>query len=154
MFPLLKIIISAVLVICPVGILNATPSAGVLYNYKIIRVIDGDTVAIAATFLPAPLKPELSLRIFGVDTPEKGFRAECDSEREAANKASGFTKQQLASAKKIKVLLMEWDKYGGRVLGDVIYDGKSLRAELIRNGHAREYFGDKKKSWCEQTASE
>lgn len=154
MFPLLKIIISAVLVIFPVGILNATPSAGVLYNYKIIRVIDGDTVAIAATFLPVPLKPELSLRIFGVDTPEKGFRAACDSEREVANKASEFTKQQLASAKKIKVLLMDWDKYGGRVLGDVIYDGKSLRAELIKNGLAREYFGDKKKSWCEQPTSE
>jgi endonuclease YncB( thermonuclease family) len=149
MFSFLKIIISTVLVICLVGILNAAPSAGVLYNYKIIRVIDGDTVVIATPFLPAPLKPELSLRIFGVDTPEKSFRAECDSEREAANKAAEFTKQQLASAKKIKILLMDWDKYGGRVLGDVIYDGKSLRTELIKNDLAREYFGDKKKSWCQ-----
>jgi hypothetical protein len=29
------------------------------YNFKITRVIDGDTVAFQADFLPAPLKPEL-----------------------------------------------------------------------------------------------
>jgi hypothetical protein len=35
-------------------------------------------------------------------------------------------------------------------LGDAIIDGKSLREMLISNGYAREYFGDTKKSWCEQ----
>jgi endonuclease YncB( thermonuclease family) len=43
---------------------------------------------------------------------------------------------------------MAWDKYGGRVLGDVIVDGKSLRNLLITQGPAREYYGDKKQSWC------
>ena len=39
------------------------------YDYKVTRIIDGDTVAFEANFLPAPLKPELSIRVLGVDTP-------------------------------------------------------------------------------------
>ena len=50
---------------------------GVTYDAKIVGVRDGDTVVIAAPFLPAPLKPELAVRVFGVDTPEKGHRALC-----------------------------------------------------------------------------
>ena len=34
-------------------------------------------------------------------------------------------------------------------MGDVILDNNvSLRALLIQNGFAREYFGDAKLSWC------
>ena len=40
------------------------------------------------------------------------------------------------------------DKFGGRVLGDIVLDGVSLRSELIRNDFAREYYGDAKQSWC------
>ena len=54
----------------------------------------------------------------------------------------------LAKSKNVKLVIKEWDKYGGRVLGDVIIDGVSLRYLLISNGYAREYFGDKKQSWC------
>ena len=44
---------------------------------------------------------------------------------------------------------MDWDKYGGRVLGDVVLNGQSLRQMLIVNGHAREYYGEAKQSWCQ-----
>lgn len=118
------------------------------YDYKITRVIDGDTVAFEAPFLPAPLKQELSVRVFGVDTPEKGFRAGCESEAKRGEEASKFTTEQIRRAKKIQVSIISWDKYGGRVLGDIIIDGKSLRKMLIDNGFAREYYGDKKESWC------
>ena len=47
-----------------------------IYDFPITRVIDGDTVAFQANFLPPPLKQELSVRVFGVDTPEKGHRAQ------------------------------------------------------------------------------
>ena len=120
-----------------------------VYDYPITRVIDGDTVEFEAKFLPAPLKPKLAVRVFGVDTPEKGHRALCPSEAKRGEEASAFTKKLVENAKIKKIELKDWDKYGGRVLGDVILDGKSLRAELIKNGYAREYFGDKKKSWCE-----
>jgi endonuclease YncB( thermonuclease family) len=54
----------------------------------------------------------------------------------------------IANGKVIKVAIYKWDKFGGRVLGDVIIDGKSLRHALIAKGYAREYYGDKKESWC------
>jgi endonuclease YncB( thermonuclease family) len=122
---------------------------GVTYDAKIVRVNDGDTVVIAAPFLPAPLKPELAVRVYGVDTPEKGFRAQCPSEDQRGQAASAFTKNAVATTQKHQVILYGWDKFGGRVLGDIILNGVSLRAELIRNGFAREYYGDAKQSWCQ-----
>ena len=119
-----------------------------IYNYKITRVLDGDTVAFEANFLPEPLKKELSIRVYGVDTPEKGFRAKCESENTKGLAATEFTKKSIASAKKIEVAIANWDKFGGRVLGDVILDGQSLRSLLIKNGYAREYYGEAKQSWC------
>lgn len=121
---------------------------GVTYDAVITRVIDGDTVAFQANFLPDPLKKELSIRVFGVDTPEKGFRAKCPSEAQRGEAATAFTKAQLAAATKRQVVLMDWDKYGGRVLGDILLNGQSLRAMLIQNGFAREYYGEAKTSWC------
>jgi micrococcal nuclease len=120
----------------------------ILYDYKILRVTDGDTIVISADYLPKPLKPQLSLRIFGVDTPEKGFRAKCATESQRGTDATNYTKKVIAEAKSIKVVIKDWDKYGGRVLGDIIVDGKSLRNLLINNNYAREYYGDKKQSWC------
>jgi endonuclease YncB( thermonuclease family) len=121
---------------------------GVTYDATILRVIDGDTVAFQAPYLPDPLKKELSIRVFGVDTPEKGFRAKCESEDAKGQAATKFTKESIASAKKLQIVLMDWDKYGGRVLGDVLIDGQSLRNLLISKGYAREYYGEAKQSWC------
>jgi endonuclease YncB( thermonuclease family) len=125
---------------------------GVTYDAQILRVTDGDTVVIAAPFLPKPLKPELAIRVFGVDTPEKGFRAQCDSEKQRGEAASAFTKnainQAAAAGGKFQVTMYGWDKFGGRVLGDLLINGQSLRAALINNGFAREYYGDAKQSWC------
>jgi endonuclease YncB( thermonuclease family) len=66
---------------------------GVTYDANILKVNDGDTVVIAAPFLPQPLKPQLAVRIFGVDTPEKGFRAKCPSEDQRGQAATEFTKK-------------------------------------------------------------
>ena len=121
---------------------------GVTYDVPIIRVTDGDTVVFSARFLPAPLKPELALRIYGVDTPEKGHRAQCSSEAQRGEAASKFTQQRVAAAKTTQIVLYSWDKFGGRVLGDLILDGVSHRQQLIANGFAREYYGDAKQSWC------
>jgi len=122
--------------------------AGVTYDVLLTRVIDGDTVAFQANWLPDPLKKELSIRVFGVDTPEKGHRAKCSQEDARGQAATQFTKDTINKSQKRQVVLMEWDKYGGRVLGDVLLDGKSLRMLLITNGFAREYYGEAKTSWC------
>lgn len=127
----------------------AIPAQANIYEVEIIRIIDGDTVIIKAPFLPSPLKPELAVRVFGVDTPEKSWRGKCEYEREHGELASLFTSSLIETTTKHQVDLMKWDKFGGRVLGDIILDGKSLRDLLIENGYAREYYGKKKESWCE-----
>lgn len=134
--------------LCP--LLAMAEPVGVVYKAVINRIIDGDTVVIQAPYLPKPLKPEIAVRIYGVDTPEKGFRAKCPEEDARGHAATDFTTAAIKAATKFQVSLLEWDKYGGRVLGDIILDGKSLRKMLIDQDMAREYFGDAKKPWCTQ----
>lgn len=138
----------ALLALVPALVFAQKQMPSAVYDFTITRVLDGDTVAFHAPFLPPPLKQELSIRVFGVDTPEKGFRAKCPQEDQRGQMATAFTKQQIASAQKRQVVLMDWDKFGGRVLGDVLLDGRSLRMMLIQNGFAREYYGEAKGSWC------
>ena len=138
--------IFTVVITAPVQAQKQKP--GVVYDVEITRVKDGDTVAFRAPWLPDPLPKELAVRVFGVDTPEKGHRAQCPQEDARGKAATQFTTQAVTQAKKRQVLLMDWDKFGGRVLGDIILDGKSLRMMLIQNGFAREYYGEAKQSWC------
>lgn len=139
----------AILLLVPTLALAQKAPKGVMYDAQVVRVSDGDTVVISAPFLPQPLKPELAVRVYGVDTPEKGHRAQCASEDQRGQAASAFTKNAVAKSVKHQVVLYGWDKFGGRVLGDMILDGQSLRAMLIANGFAREYYGDAKQSWCQ-----
>ncbi len=134
--------------LCPV--LALAEPVGVVYDAVINRIIDGDTVVIQANYLPKPLKPEIAVRIYGVDTPEKGFRSKCPEEDVKGHAATDFTTAAIKASTKRQVSLLEWDKYGGRILGDIILDGKSLRKMLIDQDMAREYFGDAKKPWCTQ----
>jgi len=129
-------------------LLSATPALA--DQYEITRVIDGDTVEIAVDFLPAPLPPKLSIRVIGIDTPEKAPRAQCEAEAKKAVEATRFTKRAVAEATKTEVYLLKWDKYGGRVLGSVVFDGVSLSDSLISAGLARPYNGEAKQSWCEE----
>ena len=135
------------LLLLPVMAMAAEPAAPI--KAMVAHVIDGDTVAIVATWVPNPMKKEIAVRIYGVDTPEKSYRAKCEKEADLGSKATEFTKEQIAKAKKIEVSFFGWDKYGGRVLGDILLDKKSLRMSLINNGFAREYYGDAQQSWCE-----
>lgn len=117
--------------------------------YKILRVIDGDTVEFEAPFLPEELHKKLSVRLLGVDTPEKGIFAKCPKENELSLRAKDFTHDKIVKAKQVLVDIKKWDKYGGRVLGYVIVDGKNLSDILIENNYAVPYDGKKKtKDWC------
>lgn len=145
----MKYLIVSVLAFLSSIVIAQKAAEGRLYDVVLTRVIDGDTVAFQAPWLPEPLKKELSIRVYGVDTPEKSFRAKCPQEDQRGQAATAFTKQVINQSQKRQIVLMDWDKYGGRVLGDVLLDGKSLRALLIQNGFAREYYGEAKTSWCQ-----
>lgn len=144
----MKSLLVLILMLLPTFALAKDPPTGAIYNYKILRVIDGDTVEFEALFLVDPLPKKLSIRVYGVDTPEKSFRAKCPKEAELGARASEFTKNLVSNAKTTQISIYEWDKFGGRVLGDVIIDGNSLTKMLIDNGFAREYYGEAKQSWC------
>lgn len=128
------------------------PPEGKLYDYKITRVLDGDTVEVEAPYLPMELREGgLKLRILGIDTPEKGFRAKCPKENMLSLKAKYFVEEEVGKAKETKIWIKEWDKYGGRVLGDVSLDGQWLSEKMIAAKFAVEYHGEKKDhDWCKK----
>jgi endonuclease YncB( thermonuclease family) len=129
-------------------ILFTTASLANPYDFRVVRVLDGDTVEFDAPFLPKELKHVLKLRIEGVDTPEKGRLAKCEYERQRAEAATRFTQRQVAAAKKHQVTILGWDKYGGRVIGDLLLDGQSLKKMLLDSKYAMPYDGKRKISWC------
>lgn len=119
-------------------------------EYKITRVLDGDTVEIAAPFLPKELKQSLLLRMEGIDTPEIGGKAKCLLENKLAQQAKELIQNEIAKAKQVNVVLVKWDKYGGRVIGKIFVDGKNLSDIMIASKLAYAYDGKKKRSWCEK----
>lgn len=144
----MKKLLTLLLLVPALVVAQPKQKPGVVYDWKINRVVDGDTVEVATPWVPDPLPKKMSIRVFGVDTPEKGFRAKCPAEAQRGEAASAFTKKVITDSKVAQVMIMEWDKFGGRMLGDIIIDGKSLRGMLIANGFAREYYGEAKTSWC------
>lgn len=120
-----------------------------LYNYKILRVIDGDTVEIEAKYLPKELKGVLKLRIKGIDAPEKGSRSKCELEDKLSLNAKLYLEQKISNGKDIKVRVDGWDKYGGRILGDIYIDGEFVSVKMIKGGYAVAYNGKGiKNNWC------
>ena len=146
-----KLLILTLLAISPFAFSQTAPKEKpmVIYDWKINRVVDGDTVEVATPWVPDPIAKKMSIRVFGVDTPEKGHRAMCPSEAQRGEAATAFTKKVITESKTARVAILSWDKYGGRMLGDIILDNNtSLRGLLIKNGFAREYYGEAKQSWC------
>ncbi len=125
------------------------PTQSLAYHWKVVRVVDGDTVKFEVGFLPKELGRVISVRVFGIDTPEKGKRAKCPKEAALAQKATDFTKRAIAEAKDIDVKVISWDKYGGRILGYIMLDGVNLGHLLNTAGLSRTYTGGKKESWCD-----
>ena len=119
----------------------ATPALAADYAWPVVRVIDGDTVAVDAS---ADLPPELAgikMRLRGIDTTEKDGRAKCPEERQAGQAATAYTTAAIADARRVWVRDPEWGKWGGRVLADLILDGRSLAAMLLGTGARQEARG-------------
>ncbi len=95
------------------------------------------TVAVDASGDLPPELADLRVRLRGVDTPEKGGRAQCDSERAAGRTATAFTAAAISEAAAVVIRDPEWGKWGGRVVADIVLDGHSLSGALIASGHGR-----------------
>lgn len=49
-------------------------------EYKVLRIVDGDTFVISAPFLPKEIKQTMYLRLSNIDTPNVKRWANCDKE--------------------------------------------------------------------------
>jgi endonuclease YncB( thermonuclease family) len=90
----------------------------------------------------------LSVRIKGIDTPEKAPRAKCKKESELGQQATKYT-TELVGNKELLLSQVENDHYGGRIVANVKVGGVDIAQELLKKGLARVYNGEKKKSWCD-----
>jgi len=96
---------------------------------RIEEIYDGDTVK-------------------GIDTPEiKQGEGRLPEERQAAIKVRDYMRS-LFPKNIAKICIRDWDKYGGRILGELyLQSGESVSDILIHGGWARPYHGEKKKEW-------
>jgi endonuclease YncB( thermonuclease family) len=113
---------------------------------RIEEIYDGDTVKIIILFGDVPVR--FSLRILGIDTPEiKHGDGRLPEEHHAAIKVRDYMRS-LFPTNIAKICIRDWDKYGGRVLGDLFLpNGENISEILINGGWARPYSGEKKKAW-------
>lgn len=119
------------------------------YHYTVTKVTDGDTIRVEAPWIPEELGTDIAIRIMGIDTPEKGKRAQCEAEATLGAEATEFAKSIIKVGDVVAVNLISWDKYGGRIDGDVIVDGQDFATMQIERGLAKPYDGGTKESWCE-----
>ncbi len=99
-------------------------------NYKVTRVVDGDTVKVMFN------GKEESLRFIGVDTPESVHPDQTRNMPEGKI-ASDFTKKMLEGKDiGIEFDVQERDQYG-RLLGYVHYNGEMFNKVLLEEGYAK-----------------
>ena len=144
---LLVTIVHAMLLAAALGSSPVSAADQLRYAWPVVGIKDGDTLAVHMPGLPPALNP-VAVRVRSVDTPESGGRAKCASERALAERATRFTRQAIAAARRIEFETPNWDKYGGRIDADVWIDGKLLSDRLIAAGLARQYDGGKRAGWC------
>lgn len=112
----------------------------------VLRVIDGDTIAVRARIWIGQ-SVETRVRIAGVDTPE--LRGHCAYESELAVAARDLV-VELIGNRPATLWDVRYDKFGGRVLARVESDaGEDIATLLIAAGLGRPYDGGKRAPWCD-----
>jgi len=123
-----------------------------MYVYKALRIIDGDTIAInIQQESPLIQKLGLSVRIKGIDAPERGSKAKCEKERIKAEEAQKFVNELVGVTGEKELLLSEVknDRYGGRIVANVKVGGVDIAKALLNRGLAVPYTGEgPKHNWC------
>ena len=135
-----------ILLLLPLIANAAKPTYG-SYRAEVIKVKDGDTVLLDVAIWPN-LTKRISLRLNGVNTPEKRGKGVTDCEKKAAQKATEFTQQFLKDTKFVFVSNVKLGKYAGRALGNITKGKQDLAKALLEAGHAKKYDGGKREPWC------
>ena len=131
-----------------------------MYEYRVkevVRVVDGDTVDVILDLGFGLFKKE-RVRVAGVDTPEK--RTRNLKEKKLGHDATAYAEDWFnnASGKYEDAIIVTTSKDGkyGRMLGKFYRRLKGfpafdycLNELLIEDGHAFEYYGEKKRDMAE-----
>ena len=115
------------------------------YKAEVVKIVDGDTVDLMVD-LGFDIHHQVRVRLHGVNTPES--RTSDDEEKVRGLAAKNFTMNWLKESETlfIQTVKDKTEKYG-RILGRIYSDEKRtscLNEELIKSGHAVEYFGGKR----------
>lgn len=117
------------------------------YRAEVIKVKDGDTILLDVALWPG-LTKRISLRLNGINTPEKRGKGVTACEKAAAQKATEFTQHFLKDTKFVFVSGVKLGKYARRALGDIAKGKQDLGKALLEAGLARKYDGGKREAWC------
>jgi endonuclease YncB( thermonuclease family) len=132
-----------------VGLINLMPDDGdesassnelfILTPDQIVDVYDGDTFKIDLPSMHPLFGDDLSIRLFGVDTPE--MRGTSDEVKALAMQAQKLTEKALKGAIKIELRNPQRGKYF-RIVSEVWIDGELLADMLKAKGLAKDYDGE------------
>ena len=113
---------------------------------EVIRVIDGDTILVAAK--PWPQQTiEVYVRLRGIDAPE--LKSACAATRDAGLQARAALASLTTDQREIRLTHISGDKYFGRVVADVSFpDGRNPAQEMLSAGYVSPYDGGRKAKDC------
>jgi endonuclease YncB( thermonuclease family) len=106
---------------------------------QIVDVYDGDTFKIDLPSMHPLFGDDISIRLFGVDTPE--MKGTSDEVKALAMQAQELTEKALKGASKIELRNPQRGKYF-RIISEVWIDGESLADMLKAKGLAKDYDGE------------
>jgi endonuclease YncB( thermonuclease family) len=124
------------------------PYQGEFTPVRVYNVIDGDSIKVLYRY--GKRFHKISIRVNGVDTPEVSRGSDLEKK---AGAIVGKIVRDLVLEKIIIVKFIKWDKYGGRLVGDVyLPDGKDTLCNfLITNKLGHSYSGKVKKTpWTDE----
>ena len=118
-----------------------------LYHYRatVVRVVDGDTVDVMLD-LGFNVSLKERVRLYGINAPESRTRDKAEKVKGLA--AKDFVVEWTEDHADDIFIVTRIDKRGkyGRILGTIMNEsGENLNELMIKEGHAVEYFGGKRK---------
>lgn len=120
---------------------------GNITKAEFVKNYDGDTITVKIDGVHPLIGDNISVRIYGIDTPEIRSKDKC--EKDKALKAKTLVYKLLSEAKVITLKDVKRDKYF-RILAKVFADGVDISKILIDKNLAYPYYGKTKRkvNWC------
>jgi micrococcal nuclease len=113
---------------------KAEPPPAAKESYKVLGCNDGDTCR-----LQGQQSEVVKVRLVGIDAPETRGKGKKKGGQPMALDAKSFLNARV-QGKEVTLRQYGTDLYG-RILGELMVDGKSANLELVREGYAEVYQG-------------